>query len=69
MGIGIDTGIWKLTAFFKNLLIDLTANNILRFHYYRPEFDEWAFNWQRSRGFFFNQPHCRDFGLKAQCSF
>ncbi len=67
--LGIDAGDWKMTLFMNNALNDLTANNILRFRDYRPEFGERAFNGQRWRGFFFNQPRGRDFGLTAQYSF
>lgn len=69
MRLGVDAGNWKLTAFANNVLNDLTANNILRFRDYRPEQGERAFNGQRWRGFFFNQPRGRDFGLTAQYSF
>ena len=69
MRLGLNAGNWKLTAFMNNALNDLTANNILRFRDYRPEFGERAFNGQRWRGFFFNQPRGRDFGITAQYSF
>lgn len=69
MRLGVDAGNWKLTAFMNNALNDLTANNILRFRDYRPEFGEFAFNGQRWRGLYFNQPRGRDFGITAQYSF
>lgn len=71
MRIGVDAGNWQMTAFMNNVLNDLTANNILRFRDYRPAFGERTGigRNERWRGFFFNQPRGRDFGVTAQYSF
>lgn len=69
MRIGLDAENWRVTGYVNNALNDLTANNILRFRDYRTAFGERAFNGQRWRGFFFNQPRGRDFGVNVQYSF
>lgn len=69
--LGLEADNWKITGYVNNALKDLTANNILRFRDYRPEFGERTgigAN-ERYRGFFFNQPRGRDFGVDVQYSF
>lgn len=71
MRVGLEADNWKITGYVNNALNDLTANNILRFRDYRPEFGERTgigAN-ERFRGFFFNQPRGRDFGVNVQYSF
>lgn len=66
MRIGIDAENWKITGYVNNALNDLTANNILRFRDYEAGFAPSGDRW---RGFFFNQPRGRDFGVNVQYSF
>jgi iron complex outermembrane recepter protein len=64
--MGIDADNWKITGYINNALNDLTANNILRFRDYTAGFSPSGARW---RGFFFNQPRGRDFGVDVQYSF
>lgn len=66
MRIGVEAENWKVTGYVNNALNDLTANNILRFRDYEAGFAPSGDRW---RGFFFNQPRGRDFGVNVQYSF
>ena len=72
--MGVEADNWKLTGYITNALNDLTPNNILRFRDYRiasgSNFCAAAVCGSSSwRGFFFNQPRGRDFGVEVQYSF
>ncbi|MEQ8509467.1 MAG: TonB-dependent receptor [Rhodospirillaceae bacterium] len=72
--MGVEADNWKLTGYITNALNDLTPNNILRFRDYRiasgSNFCGAAVCGSSSwRGFFFNQPRGRDFGVEVQYSF
>lgn len=64
--VGLEADNWKVTGYVNNALNDLTANNILRFRDYEAGFAPSGDRW---RGFFFNQPRGRDFGVDVQYSF
>jgi iron complex outermembrane receptor protein len=67
--LGVQSDDWKITAYANNLFDSQAQNNWLRFRDYRTAFGERAFNGQRWRGFFGNQPRGRDFGVDLQYSF
>ncbi|MBT5241120.1 MAG: TonB-dependent receptor [Rhodospirillaceae bacterium] len=72
--MGVEADNWQITGYVTNLLEDLTPNNILRFRDYRlasgSNFCGAAVCGSSSwRGFFFNQPRGRDFGVNVQYSF
>ncbi len=72
--LGVEADNWKITAYVNNILNELTPNNILRFRDYRiasgSNFCGAAVCGSSSwRGFFFNQPRGRDFGVDLQYSF
>lgn len=72
--MGVEADNWKITGYVTNALNDLTPNNILRFRDYRlasgSQFCGASVCGSSSwRGFFFNQPRGRDFGVDVQYSF
>lgn len=71
--MGVEADNWKITGYVTNALNDLTPNNILRFRDYRlasgSNFCAGTCGSSSWRGFFFNQPRGRDFGVEVQYSF